>query len=165
MVADGTAAATVVGGHATNGRARRRGNVDRKPQAMRLQLAIEIVQHDAGLHRHGAAFHIQRQDAVEMLGAVDDEARIDSLSALAGATTPRGDGKPLFARQRQCGHRAVHAARHNNARRHDLIVRGIRRVTAARKGVEQHVAGDMGFQPPFKARMRGKCHEKWIVPD
>ena len=65
-VADGTATTAIVGGHAADGGTRRGGNIDRKPQAVRLQLAVEIIQHDAGLHRHGAPLNIQGQNAVQV---------------------------------------------------------------------------------------------------
>ena len=35
------------------------------------------------------AFHIQRQDAVESFGAIDDQSGIDGLAALAGAAAAR----------------------------------------------------------------------------
>ena len=71
-VAQRAPAAGVVAGHAADGGPRRRRDVDGKPQSMRLQLTIEVVQHDAGLDDAGLFLDIQRQDAVQVLGGVDD---------------------------------------------------------------------------------------------
>jgi hypothetical protein len=40
---------------------------------VRLELAVEIVEHDAGLDRHAPALDVEIQDAREVLRAVDDE--------------------------------------------------------------------------------------------
>ena len=65
---------------------------------MRAQLPVEIVEHDAGLDHAGALLDIEREDAVEMFGEVDDDAAIDGLAALRGAAAARRDGKAVLAR-------------------------------------------------------------------
>ena len=43
--------------------------------------------------------------------------------------------------------RLVHAARHHDTGRHDLVERGVGGVAAAAEGIEQDVAGDLAAQP------------------
>ena len=81
-VAQAAAAAGIVAGHAANGGARGRGNVDRKPQAVLFELAVEIVEHDARLDHAGPVLDVERQDPVQMLGEIDHQPVIDGLAAL-----------------------------------------------------------------------------------
>ena len=55
-VAHRAPAAGIVGGHAADGGARGSRDIDREPQPMRLELAVEIVEHDAGFDRARRAF-------------------------------------------------------------------------------------------------------------
>ena len=91
-----TATAGVVGGHAADRGARRRRDIDGKPETVLLQLPVEVVQDDAGLNRTRASCDIEVQNTCEVLGAIDDETRIDGLAALRGAAAPRGDGNTLI---------------------------------------------------------------------
>src|SRR5579863_5705210 len=84
-IADRAAPAAVVGGHAADGGAGSGRDIDGKPQAMLFQLPVEVVQYDTGFDGDLAHPDIQRQDPVEIFGAIDDQARIDGLAALAGA--------------------------------------------------------------------------------
>ena len=116
-VAQATAAAGIVAGHAADGGARGRGDVDRKPEAVLLELAVEVVEHDAGLDHAGAAFDVERQDPVQVLREIDHEAVIDGLAALRGAAAARGDLQSFVARDRQRPQRLVHGAGHHHAER------------------------------------------------
>src|SRR5258705_11315402 len=81
-VAERTRAAGVVAGHAADGGARGSRDVDRKPQSMRLELAVELVEHDAGLDDAAAAGDVDLDHIVEIPGAVDDQRGVDGLAAL-----------------------------------------------------------------------------------
>ena len=96
-VAQRAAAAGIVAGHAADGGARGGGDIDRKPQAMRLELAVEIVEHDPRLDHAGPVFDVERDDAVQVLGEIDDDAVIDGLAALRGAAAARGHDPPVVA--------------------------------------------------------------------
>ncbi len=155
-VAQRAAAAGIVAGHAADGGARGRGDVDRKPQAVLLELAVEVVEHDAGLDHAGAALDVERQDAVQVLREIDHEAVIDGLAALRGAAAARGDLQPVVAGDRQRPQRLVHGPGHDHAGRHDLVERGVGGVAAAAEAVEQDVAGHFRAQAPFERG--GVCH-------
>ena len=56
---------------------------------MRLERAVEIVEHDAGLDRAAPVADVELDDPVEMLRAVDDQRRVHRLPALRGAAAAR----------------------------------------------------------------------------
>jgi len=134
--------------HAADGGARRGRDVDRKPDAVRLERPVELVEHDAGSttqRRPGPS----TSRLVEVLRAVDDqrgcltlwpdcEVRAASQHTL---TFLLGDlDRPIASSIRRAPH----------AERHDLIVRGIGGVAAALEAVEHHLAGEPGLEPPFE---------------
>ncbi len=120
-VAQRPAAAGIVAGHAADGGAGRRRDIHRKPQAVPLELAIEVVEHDAGLDHTGAILDIERQDLVQVFRDVDDDAGVDGLAALRGATATRCDDPAVVTRNRQRAQRLVDSAGHHDAGRQDLI--------------------------------------------
>src|SRR6187399_2310529 len=89
-VAQRTAATRIVAGHAADGGARGGGDVDRKPQPVLFELAIKVVEHDAGLYHASAVFDIEREDTVQVLGEVDDDPLVDRLAALRRPAAARG---------------------------------------------------------------------------
>ena len=115
-VAQRAAAAGIVAGHAADGGARGGGDVDRKPQPVLPELAVEVVEHDAGLDHAGAVLDVEREDPVQVLGEVDDDAVIDGLAALRGAAAARGDDPPVVAGDRERPQRLVHGPGHHHAR-------------------------------------------------
>ena len=151
-VAQRAAAAGIVAGHAADGGARGGGDIDRKPQAMRLELAVEIVEHDARLDHAGAVLDIQRDDAVQVFREIDDDAVIDGLAALRGAAAARRHDPALVAADRQRPQRLVHGFGDDHACGHDLVERGVGRIAAATEAIEQHVARDFAGEPVFKCR-------------
>src|SRR5205085_7016267 len=90
-VAQRTPAAGIVAGHAADGGAGSGGDVDRKPQTVLPELAVEVVEHDAGFDDATAVLDVEREDAVEVLGEIDDDAVIDGLAALRSAAAAGGD--------------------------------------------------------------------------
>ena len=110
---------------------------------MLLQLPVEVVEHDSGFDHASAVFSVERDDAVEMLGEVDDDAVIDGLAALRRAAAARGDFAAGIARDRKRPQRLVDAARDHDAGRHDLVERGVGGVAAAVEGIEKDAARDL----------------------
>ena len=82
---------------------------------MLLELAVEVIEHDARLDDAAVVFDVERDDAVQMLGKIDDDAVIDSLAALRRAAAARRDFAALFAADCQRPQRFVGAARHHHA--------------------------------------------------
>ena len=68
-VAQRARAAGIVADHAADGGARGGGDIDRKPQAVGFQRAIELVEHDARLDHAAPAVDVKLEDAVEVLAS------------------------------------------------------------------------------------------------
>ena len=83
---------------------------------MLFELPVEIVEHDAGFDHASAVFDVERDDAVQVLGEIDDDAVIDGLAALRGAAAARGDDAAGVAGDRQRPQRLVDGAGHHDAR-------------------------------------------------
>ena len=88
-IANRTRSARVIPGHAADGRAIGRRNIDRKIQSGRTQLRIELVEYDARLHPHPLLFGIDVENSVEVFAGIDDQGFADRLPALRGAGTAR----------------------------------------------------------------------------
>ena len=84
---------------------------------MLLELAVEVVEHDAGLDHAGAVFDVEREEAVQVLGEIDDDALIDGLAALRGAAAARGDDPALVPGDRKRPQRLVHGPGNHHAQR------------------------------------------------
>ena len=149
-VAQRARAAGIVARHAADGGARGGGDVDRKPQSMGFEVAVELVEHDAGLDHAAPSRNVELNDAVEIFGAVDDEGAIDGLAALGGAAAARQHGHAFLARQRNGALGLRDRARRHHPDRHDLVMGGVGCIAAAREAIEAYVAGDLGFEPAFK---------------
>src|ERR1700693_6317511 len=67
-VAQRTRAAGIIARHAADGGARSRRDIDREPQPMGLEGAVELVEHDAGFDRAAAPRDIEIKEAVQVFG-------------------------------------------------------------------------------------------------
>ena len=149
-VAQRAPTARIIAGHAADGGARGGGDIDRKPQAVLLELPVEVVEHDARLDDANAVGNVERDDTVEMFGDIDDNAVIDGLATLRGSAAARGDSSVLVAGDRQRPQRLIHGTGNHDPRRHDLIERRVGRIAAAVERIEQHFARDLAAQPRGK---------------
>jgi len=61
---------------------------------VRLELAIEVIEHDAGLDHAAPACHIEIEDAIEIFRAVDHEGMVDGLAALRRSAAARSTVTP-----------------------------------------------------------------------
>ena len=160
-VAHGAAAAGIVAGHAADGGARGGRDVDRKPEPVGFELAVEIVEHDAGLDRAAPVLDVEIDDAGEIFGAVDDQPLAHRLPALRGAAAA---GQQLHALCPGNSYRPFgffYRAGGDHAEGHDLVMGGVGGVAAAGKAVELHIARQFGLQPPFQA---GPDYRHGILP-
>ena len=96
-VAQRFAAAGIVPGHATDSGARRRRYIDRKPQPVRFQRTVQLVQYDAGAYHATHVFDVEFEDVVEILGVVQNKRVVHRLPALRCAASARQDRHTLFA--------------------------------------------------------------------
>ena len=163
-IAQRARAAGIVARHAAEGRARRRRDVDRKPQPMRLELTVEIVEHNARLDDASPARNIEIEDAVEVFRAVDHQRMIDGLSALRRSAAPRQHRHVFLARQGDRGFGFGHRARRHHADRHHLIMRRVSGITAAGEPVEPDVAGNFGPQTALQAGRQCRNHRSDFLP-
>ena len=125
---------------------------------MRFELAIEIIEHDAGLDDAAPAHDVEREDAAKMLGAVDHQPPIDGLSALGGARAAGRDGHAFLASQRKGSKRRLNGFGDHHAERRHLVMRRVGRVAAAAECVEEDVPLDLAFQALFESRARRLNH-------
>ncbi len=153
-VAQRAAAAGIVAGHAADRGAGGGRDVDREPQAVRLEPAVEVVEHEARLDPAGARLDVEVEHPVEVLGAVDDEPLVDRLAALGRAAAPRRDADALGAGDADGRLRLGDAAGRHCADGHDLVGRRVRRVASARERIEQDVAATGRREATLE---RGRC--------
>src|SRR3954451_4876504 len=113
---------------------------------MLLELAVKVIEHDARLDHAAMVCDIERDDAVQMLRYIDNDAVIYGLTALRGAATAWRDHLPGIAADRQRPQGLIHVPGNHHSRRHDLIKRGIGRIAAAVKRIEQNLARDFAAQ-------------------
>ena len=139
-VGDAAAATRVVAGHAPQGGLSTGGHIHRVPQAVGFELCVEMVQHQPGLHRHGALLDVEIDDAAQVFAEVDHQTGTHGLSTLAGAAAARHDGHIQFAADAQGGDHIVVAARHQHRQRQALVDRGVRGVAPAVGQAHQHLA-------------------------
>ena len=72
---------------------------------------------------------------------------------------PRGVTGTPSARQIPIARSASSIVRgDHHAERHDLVVRGVGGIAAAREAVEMHAAGDLGLEPPLQPGQQALRH-------
>ena len=95
---------------------------------------------------------IDRDHAVEIFAAIDNQRLRNRLPALRGARTARQHRCSLLASDRDCCGGVLAAPRHDHPQRLDLVDRGIGRIAPAAESVEQHLAADFTAQARFEPR-------------
>ena len=149
-VDDGARAAGVVARHAAQGGARRGRDVDGKPQAVGLEIGVQVIEHQTRFDQGLAPRGIEVENLVQMFRQIDDQGFADRLAALRGAAAARqnrhagvaGDGDDRF--------HVLGVLGHDDAQGFDLIDRGVRRIAPARERIEQDLALDRGLQAAGK---------------
>src|SRR5262249_25950757 len=81
----GRGAAGGVADHAAERAVAVRGRLRTELQAVRGELPVQLVQHDARLHHAGAGVGVDRHQVVAVLRPVDDDGGVGALAAEAGA--------------------------------------------------------------------------------
>ena len=145
-VADRPPAAAVVSGHAADGGAARRRDIDREPKAMRLQLAVELVKDDSRLDNAATRLDIELEDAVKMPAGIDHDGIVDRLPALRRPTATRQHGKTFATRESQSRLDVLQRFRDDDGMRHHLVDRGVGCVSAAREKIVEEAAAEFSFQ-------------------
>src|SRR5258706_8558817 len=81
-VTQGPRATGVVARHAADRRAGGRRNIDRKPQPVRLELAIEVIELDPGFNDAASTRHVEIENAIEVFRTYDHDGMVDGLATL-----------------------------------------------------------------------------------
>ena len=81
-VTDGARAATIVARHAAQRRLRACGHIHGIPESMRLQICVQLIEHNTGLHTDAPRFGIERHDLIQVFAVIDDERCTNGLTAL-----------------------------------------------------------------------------------
>jgi hypothetical protein len=117
---------------------------------MRLERAIELVQHDSRLDHATAPRGVDLDDPVEISRAVENDRSVDGLAGLRRATAPGRHCNAFRTANRERAFGVGHCARGDHAERHGLIMRGVGGITAARKCVETDIARLLRLEPSFE---------------
>jgi len=73
--------------------------VDRKPQAVRLELPVEVIEHNAGLDHAAARGNISSNSRLRYFEQSTDQRGIDRLPGLRGAAAARRHAHALVPAQ------------------------------------------------------------------
>ncbi len=157
-VAQRARAARIVARHAADGGARGGGDIDREPEAVGLEGAVEVVEHDAGLDGAAPARDVEVEHAVQIFRAVDHQRPVDRLPALRGSAAARQHGDALLARERDGALGLGEGARQHDPKRHHLVLGGVGGVAPAGERVEADFACDFRFEPAFEPRHQHGGH-------
>ena len=130
-VSDRAAAARVVARHAAQRGLRAGGHIHRVPQSVLLEGRIQVVEHQAWLHRGSALLRVHCENLTHVLGMVNDQARAHRLATLAGAAAARHDGHTQVATNVQSHAHIGRVTRHKNTQRHGLVNGSVCRVAAS----------------------------------
>ena len=126
-----------------------------------FELAVEFIEHDAGLDRAARALDVEIEDAGQVFRAVDHQRVADGLPGLRGAAAARQHADAFAAGNADRPFGFLDGARGDHADRHDLVMRGVGGIAAAGEAVELHLPAQFGLQPPFQA---GHYHRHGVYP-
>ena len=168
-VAYRTRTAGIVAGHATERCLRRGRYIDGKPQPVRSEQGVEVVQHQPRFDQGQPRLRVDLDHTAEMLGRIDHQRGADGLAALRGAAAAGQNRNPGLASDLQRHLHIVFGLRHHHADRIDLVDRGVGRIAAPAGRVEQDFAFDLAPQSLRDGRgVRGRadhCSQWGIHPE
>ena len=106
-------------------------------------MTVKLIQHDARLDAGAAGLGVNGHDIVEVLAAIDNDARTNGLARQAGAAAAGRDGHVHFAGDLHGDMDILDGSRDDNAQRLDSIDAGIGAVEPARGLIETYLALQM----------------------
>ena len=139
-VLDRSRAGGVVPRHPADGGVRGRGDVDGKVPAASLELPIQLVEDDSGLHERSAGCFVDLQHLVHVTAGVAYHRLAQRLPVLRAAATSGDDGKSLLAGQGDGRLDIFDVLGQRNADGLDLVDGCVCRVAPAIEGAEEDVA-------------------------
>ena len=150
-VQDRPRAARVVRDHAAHRRAACGGDVGREAQAVRAQVRVELVEHDARLDPGPALGGVHLEDAIEILRRVELKPGPDRLARLRRAAAARGDRDVVPRRDLDRADDIVTRPGDDHGERFDPVDAGVRGVKRPRHAVEPHLSGNLVFEVSLKS--------------
>ena len=114
--------------------------------AVPVEVAVEVVQHDARLHPSPAFLGVDLQQLVHVLTEVQHQAGVDALTCQARATAPGQDGDPVLGGHLNGGLHVVGIAGNHDTDGFHLVDAGIGAVEDSREVVETYVTRDALLQ-------------------
>src|SRR5262249_55452632 len=120
-VDDGARAGGVVADHAAEIGPAPGRHVRPELKVVLAELAVERVEHDTRLHACGAADRVDVEDVVQVLAAIEDDARPDRLARQARPAAAGRDGDAHLRGRLHGGDDVVDASRNDDAERLDLV--------------------------------------------
>ena len=141
----------IVGHHPAERGAAGRGDVGRKPQVVRFELGVQLVEHDARLDACGAPLDVNLQQPVDVLGRVEHDAAANGLAGLRRSAAPQRQRTAKLVAQADGGDDVVAVAGDDDAQRLDLIDAGVGGVEGAGDAIEAHFAGNRRAKRPLQA--------------
>src|SRR5262249_14954014 len=122
------------------------GDIGTELQAVDRECAVQLVEHQAGLHAGGEPLRIDAEELVEILAAVDDDAGADGLARETGAAAARRDRHVHFKGDLDGGMEILKSTRNDDAERLDLVDAGVGAVELTTGAVEADLALEMAVQ-------------------
>jgi hypothetical protein len=139
-------AAGVVADHSAQRAAVVRGWIGRQRKPVRGGRVAQLIADDAGLHAGKPVLGIEFDDAVEVLGEVDEHTSVDALPGQPGAAAAGGDRQLILTAQLDGGDDIVGIAGKHDPGRNLTIDGGIVGVQRAITRRETHFACDCTAQ-------------------
>ena len=168
-VLDRARAAGIVARHASDRRLRRCAHVDRKPEPVRTEVGVELIEHHTRLNGHGHRVRVEVDNLTQRFAVINHQCLADGLPALRRPGAARKDRHLELARDSQCGPRVGFVTRHDHADGEDLVDGSVGRVAPARSDVKQDVTAAFGGEPLYERRAgcntRRSAREPRIDPD
>ena len=136
----------VVADHPAERRPVARRDVGPEHQPERLQVRIELIEHDPRLDPHGHRVAIDDADPVHVLGEVDHDGRPDRLPGEARGRPSREDRHPLLGGDPDDRDDVLGRPRHDHAQGLDLVQARVGGVQPARPAIEADLGACLSAQ-------------------
>ena len=149
-VGDGARPAGIVSRHAAQGRLRTGRYIDRKPQAVRSQAGVQVIEDQPRLDYRDPVRRVDVEYLPDVLAVVDHQSGADRLAALAGAAAARYHRYAQIAGDVEGGAEVGVVGWDEDAGRHDLIDRRVGGVATAGGFVEKRLAARFPAKPALE---------------
>ena len=145
-------AAGIVAGHAADGAAAMRRRIGSKGEVMLFGLRAQNIQNHAGLDAREAALRIDFENAIHVLGEIEDDSNVAGLPGKAGASAARQNGGAELFAGSDGGDYVGIVTRDDQTDGHLAVIRAVGGVYGPAGAVETHFAANGAAQFCFELR-------------